>query len=69
MRHKRRHKLNSLTPQRLLVVIKVEAFETAKRPARRPLPAELPRERVVHPAPNGVSVLSAAPTLRKTART
>ncbi len=31
-------------------VIKVEAFER-KRPARRPLPAHLPRERLVHPAP------------------
>jgi transposase len=31
--------------------IKVESFER-KRPARRPLPAHLPRERVVHPAPS-----------------
>jgi transposase len=30
--------------------IKVESFER-KRPARRPLPAHLPRERLVHPAP------------------
>jgi transposase len=31
--------------------IKVESFERL-RPARRPLPAHLPRERVVHPAPS-----------------
>jgi len=31
-------------------IIKVEAFQR-KRPARRPLPADLPRERLVHPAP------------------
>jgi transposase len=31
--------------------IRVESFER-RRPARRPLPAHLPRERVVHPAPS-----------------
>ena len=45
------------------VVIKVEAFER-KRPARRPLPAELPRERVVHPAPTACPCCGGA-TLRK----
>ena len=34
--------------------IKVEGFER-KRPARRPLPDHLPRERLVHPAPTACS--------------
>ena len=43
--------------------IKVEAFER-KRPARRPLPAHLPRERLVHPAPVACPCCGGA-TLRK----
>jgi transposase len=44
-------------------VIKVESFER-KRPARRPLPADLPRERLVHPAPTACPCCGGA-TLRK----
>jgi transposase len=48
-------------------IIKVEAFER-KRPARRPLPANLPRERLVHPAPTACPCCGGV-TLRKSART
>jgi transposase len=44
-------------------VIKVESFER-KRPTRRPLPADLPRERLVHPAPTACPCCGGA-TLRK----
>lgn len=39
--------------------IKVEGFQR-KRPARRPLPEHLPRERLVHPAPTACRTAAAA---------